>query len=89
MRRAVAKKRGEGRIEQELDECVSILDLQSLNRNGGVLSPLQPTNSEWCNNRFSVFTVDSQQLLHLGVSEMLEPCTVSYLLVSGKEDLFD
>lgn len=70
-----------------LDECVSTLDLYSLNGHGGVLSPLELTSSEWCNDRFSVFTVEPLHLLHLGISKKLKECTVGYLSVTDKEVL--
>lgn len=40
------------------NECVSILDLYSLNRNDGASSPLGLTNSNSCNDRFTIYKVN-------------------------------
>ena len=76
-------KRREARAK--LAESVSFLDRSSLSRHGGLLSPLQRTHSQWCNDRFSIFTVEPLHLPHLGMSKKLKECTAGYLSVLETE----
>lgn len=79
------KKYWQSEGHAELDEFISFLDLYSLSWNENISAYLQPANSQWRNDQFSVITVAALHVLHLVILEKLRECTVNFLTMLIKK----